>query len=61
MVTVITGLPLTTNELGQLATQLKKSCGSGGAVKDANIEIQGDHREEITSRLQALGYQVKKI
>ena len=28
-----------------LAKALKKLCGSGGAVKDGIVEIQGDHRD----------------
>jgi hypothetical protein len=30
-----------------LAQQLKKLCGSGGSVKDGDIEIQGDHGEKV--------------
>ncbi len=42
-VSVVTGLPLSTQELAALGTKLKKLCGAGGAVKDGVIEIQGDH------------------
>lgn len=41
-VSVITGLPLNEADLDALATQLKKACGAGGAVKDGKIEIQGE-------------------
>ena len=44
-VTLISGLPLATQELQALAKQLKKKCGVGGAVKDGVIELQGDQRE----------------
>lgn len=59
-VTVITGVPLTGDALEQLATQLKKRCGSGGAVRDGVIEVQGDHRDALLVELGRLGYTVKR-
>ena len=59
-VTVITGLPMTGNDLKSLAKQLKKRCGGGGAVKDGNIELQGDHVEVMVAELTKLGYQTKR-
>lgn len=56
-VTVITGLP--ENELTALGQQLKKLCGSGGTIKDGNVEIQGDHCEKVEAKLSTLGYKVK--
>ncbi len=57
-VTVVTGLP--DAELTSLAQQFKKLCGSGGTVKDGNIEIQGDHCDKIQAKLIAQGYKVKR-
>jgi translation initiation factor 1 len=57
-VTVITGVPA--GDAGALAQQLKKLCGSGGTLKEGNIEIQGDHCEKVMARLIALGYKVKR-
>ncbi|SRR5579884_4042444 len=57
-VTLITGLPAET--LTSLAQQLKKLCGSGGTVKDGNIEIQGDHCDKVIAKLTASGYKVKR-
>src|SRR5258706_2179990 len=37
------GLP----EKEQLAKAMQRACGTGGTVKDGQIEIQGDKREEI--------------
>jgi translation initiation factor 1 len=37
------GLP----EKEQLAKVMQKACGVGGTVKDGQIEIQGDKREEV--------------
>jgi translation initiation factor 1 len=59
-VSVITGLPLAPAQLEQLATQLKKSCGAGGAVKEGRIEIQGDHRDRLVAELVKLGYAAKR-
>ncbi|AVI61855.1 translation initiation factor Sui1 [Halomonas sp. M1] len=58
-VTTISGIPLNNTELKTLAKTLKKRCGTGGAVKDGVIEIQGDHRETLQQALTSLGYQVK--
>lgn len=59
-VTVVTGLALGTDQLRELAGQLKKKCGAGGAVKEGVIEIQGEHRELLMTTLQKLGYTVKR-
>jgi translation initiation factor 1 len=48
-VTIVTGLP--PGELAATAKELKRLCGSGGAVKDGTVEIQGDHRERIVAAL----------
>jgi len=56
-VTVVRGLPRA--ELTAIASDLKRHCGSGGAVKDDAIELQGDHREKIAARLESRGYRVK--
>ncbi|HDN2510009.1 TPA: stress response translation initiation inhibitor YciH [Providencia rettgeri] len=58
-VCVVTGLDLDDVELIKLAAELKKKCGCGGAVKDGNIEIQGDKRDVIKQLLEAKGMQVK--
>ena len=59
-VSLITGLPLAAKELNTLAKKLKQLCGSGGAVKNGVIEIQGDHRDKLLAELLKLGYQAKK-
>jgi len=58
--TVITGVTGSDAELTPLAQQLKKLCGSGGTVKDGNIEIQGDHCDKVMAQLTTLGYKVKR-
>ena len=59
-VSIVTGLPLSALDLEALATRLKKLCGAGGAVKDGNIEIQGDHRDRLVQELLKLGYEAKR-
>lgn len=58
-VTTVSGVPLAEQELKQLAKQLKQQCGTGGALKDGVIEIQGDHREKLKALLEAQGFKVK--
>ena len=58
-VSIITGLGLDAAALKQLAKELKKLCGVGGAVKQWDIEIQGDQRERLKTALEARGFTVK--
>ena len=58
-VTVVTGLPGDAAALAQVATTLKRLCGSGGTVAGDNVEIQGDHRERVAAKLTELGHKVK--
>ena len=59
-VTVVSGLPLVGDELKELAGELKRRCGTGGAIKDGNLEIQGDQRELLVGELEARGFDVKR-
>jgi translation initiation factor 1 len=45
--------------LRQLAADLKRACGTGGAIKNGIIEIQGDHRERLVAELEKRAYKVK--
>lgn len=58
-VTTINGLPLPKQELKALAARLKKHCGTGGALKEATVEIQGDQRQKVKAWLEAQGFTVK--
>ncbi|MCX4027639.1 hypothetical protein H0A36_11645 [Endozoicomonas sp. SM1973] len=59
-VTTIQGLVLTGNDLKALAKKLKQRCGTGGAVKQGVIEIQGDHCDTLIAELNKLGYPAKR-
>ena len=56
-VTVVRGLPR--GDVQQVASDLKRHCGTGGSVKDGAVEIQGDHREKAAARLESRGFTVK--
>lgn len=56
VVTIVKGLHPEGNDLDQLAAKLKNKCGTGGTVKDAVIELQGDHAAKAKAILQAIGY-----
>ena len=56
VVTLVKDLVLSEKDMKALAKTLKKKCGTGGAVKNGVIEIQGDVRERISAELQKLGY-----
>lgn len=58
-VILIEGLVLPVEEFKKTAQTIKKKCGTGGAVKDGVIEIQGDDREKVQKVLESLGYTTK--
>lgn len=59
-VTTVSGVPLAEPELKELASALKKRCGTGGALKDGVIEIQGEHVELLIEELGKRGFKAKK-
>lgn len=59
-VTVVTGITLPDSDLEALGKQLKAACGSGGTVKDGNIEVQGDHVDRVVALLNAQGFKAKR-
>jgi len=54
--TVIEGIDIKTVDFGKLATELKTFCACGGAAKNNQIILQGDHRDKIGSKLVELGF-----
>jgi translation initiation factor 1 len=59
IVTIVSGFQLSVETLTNLTKQLKNQCGTGGTTKDAEIEIQGDHRQKLLEILTKLGYKAK--
>lgn len=59
-VTTVEGVPLPHDALRDLASELKRRCGTGGTLKDGTIEIQGDHRDSIVAELSRKGFNVKR-
>lgn len=47
VVTVIADIPGTPSEIESLAKLLKTRCGTGGAVKGLDVELQGDRRDAV--------------
>jgi translation initiation factor 1 len=58
-VTVVDGLPDNREFVEALARELKKACGTGGAVGAGMIELQGDQRERLRDLLAKKGMTVK--
>jgi translation initiation factor 1 len=60
VVTVVRGLAIDVASLEKMAKQLKAACGSGGAVKDGVVEVQGDHCDKVLALLAGQGFKVKR-
>ena len=58
-VTVVDGLPRNSAFLKELSQELKRACGTGGAVLDGAVELQGDLRDRVRAVLERKGYTVK--
>ncbi len=54
--TVIEGIDSHSVNLSQLASKLKTSCACGGAAKDSQIILQGDHRDKVKKLLVEQGF-----
>jgi translation initiation factor 1 len=61
LVTVITGLDASANDLPAMLKAWRSSMGTGGTLdkKTATLELQGDHRDRIVADLIAKGYKAK--
>lgn len=60
VVTLVRGFVGRDDDLQALARLLKTRCGVGGAAKEGEIIIQGDHRDRVIDILIRSGYRCKK-
>jgi translation initiation factor 1 len=58
-VTVVYDLPDNATFLKELAQELKRACGTGGAVAQNTVELQGDLRDRVREYLNNKGMTVK--
>ena len=58
-VTVVAGLPRNAAFLTGLCQELKRACGTGGAVSEDTIELQGDLRDRVREYLLRKEFVVK--
>jgi translation initiation factor 1 len=58
-VTVVYDLPRNGTFLKDLAGELKRACGVGGAVAENTVELQGDLRDRVRDILAKKGWTVK--
>jgi translation initiation factor 1 len=56
LVTLVTGFVGNTEDLETLGKKLKTYCGTGGAVKDGEIIVQGDQKSKVLQWLLKEGY-----
>ena len=55
-VTLVKGYVGSEEDINALCKLLKQKCGVGGSIKDGEIIIQGDHRQQLVEILKNEGY-----
>jgi translation initiation factor 1 len=58
---VIKGFDGDESDLKQLGKTLKKAVGVGGSIKNGEIIIQGNYRDQLMKILMDMGHSVKRI
>ncbi|AFO55898.1 MULTISPECIES: translation initiation factor [Natrinema] len=59
-VTIVEGFDLGPDEIKSIASDLKRSMGTGGTVDEDRIELQGNHRNRVPELLRERGFDVRE-
>lgn len=57
--TIIEGFTVEENEVKEIAKTIKQKLGKGGSVRDSEILIQGECKDEVIHILENMGFKVK--
>ena len=60
-ITIIEGYTGADHDFKHLAKELKTTLGVGGSVKNEQIIVQGDYRNQIMELLKTKGFKVKRV
>lgn len=60
MVTIVSGLDQRATDIPGMLKLFKTKLGTGGTVREGQIELQGDHRDKLVDSLRAMGYPAKQ-
>ncbi len=61
-VTIVDGIDPKSENIWDIAKELKKKVASGGTVKDGKtIELQGDHRDSVKKYLEDMGFKTEVV
>jgi translation initiation factor 1 len=60
--TIIEGIDPKSEDIYEIAKELKKKVASGGTVKDGKtVELQGDHRDAVKKYLDDMGFKTEVV
>ncbi len=60
LVTVIDGFSCSKQQIQELLTVMKSTCGAGGTLTESTIELQGDHLVTAQKLLVSKGYRLRR-
>lgn len=59
-VTIVEGFDVDEVDVGDVASELKRSLATGGTFEDDRIELQGDHTDRVPNLLRDRGFEVSE-